>query len=57
MNDRIDFFVAGVGTGGTITGVGRVLKKMLNDVKVVAVEPANSPVLQGENRESMAFKE
>ena len=47
MDYRIDFFVAGVGTGGTITGVGRVLKKILNDVKVVAVEPAKSPVLSG----------
>ncbi|MFN3346691.1 MAG: PLP-dependent cysteine synthase family protein, partial [Candidatus Bipolaricaulaceae bacterium] len=44
---RVDIFVAGVGTGGTITGVGRVLKARKPTVKVVAVEPAASPVLSG----------
>ncbi|MDD5558513.1 cysteine synthase A [Candidatus Methylomirabilis sp.] len=44
---QIDAFVAGVGTGGTITGVGEVLKREVPDVQVVAVEPARSPVLQG----------
>ena len=43
----LDVFVAGVGTGGTITGVGRNLKNKIKDLKVVAVEPANSPVLTG----------
>src|SRR6201997_2501342 len=43
----IDFFVAGVGTGGTITGVGQVLKPRLSELKVVAVEPEESPVLSG----------
>ena len=43
--DGADFFVAGVGTGGTITGVGSVLKERWPNIKVVAVEPASSPVL------------
>jgi cysteine synthase A len=44
---RLDAFVAGVGTGGTITGVGEVLKQRLTGVLVVAVEPSRSPVLAG----------
>lgn len=44
---EVDVFVAGVGTGGTITGVGRYLKKMKENVLIVAVEPADSPVLSG----------
>lgn len=44
---KIDYFVAGVGTGGTITGVGEVLKSKIKDVRIVAVEPKDSPVLSG----------
>jgi len=44
---RLDIFVSGVGTGGTLTGVGSVLKSRLTDIKIVAVEPADSPVLSG----------
>ena len=43
----VDIFVAGVGTGGTVTGVGRFLKKKKPGVKIYAVEPENSPVLSG----------
>lgn len=42
---RVDLFVAGVGTGGTVTGVGRYLKEQNPEVKIVAVEPASSPLL------------
>ena len=42
---EVDFFVAGVGTGGTLSGVGKYLKERKEDVKIIAVEPASSPVL------------
>jgi len=44
---RLDYFVAGIGTGGTITGVGEVLKKRNPALRIIAVEPADSPVLSG----------
>lgn len=44
---RIDYFVAGVGTGGTLTGVGETLKAFNSRTKIIAVEPADSPVLKG----------
>ncbi|WP_406676545.1 cysteine synthase A [Moorella sp. ACPs] len=47
MGKDLDAFVAGVGTGGTITGVGEVLKQEIPGIKIIAVEPAASPVLSG----------
>ncbi len=44
---RVDYFVAGVGTGGTLTGVGEVLKAFNDRIRIIAVEPAGSPVLSG----------
>jgi cysteine synthase len=49
MEDGLDAFVSGVGTGGTVTGAGRVLRENFKDIKIYAVEPTDSPVLSGGN--------
>lgn len=56
LDGRIDAFVYGSGTGGTISGVGRFLKERRNDILVVAVEPARSPVLSGGVRGQHQFQ-
>jgi cysteine synthase A len=56
MDGRIDAFVYGSGTGGTISGVGRFLKEQRSDILVVAVEPARSAVLSGEERGAHQFQ-
>lgn len=56
MEGRLDAFVYGSGTGGTISGVGRFLKEKLDDVLVVAVEPARSAVISGEERGQHKFQ-
>ena len=47
-DDKLDFFISGVGTGGTLTGIGKVLKKKIAHIRIIAVEPAASAVLSGE---------
>lgn len=47
MGDQLDAFVAGIGTGGTISGAGKVLKETYPNIKIIAVEPADSPILAG----------
>lgn len=44
---KVDVFIAGVGTGGTVSGVGKLLKEKVENIKIVAVEPYSSPVLSG----------
>ena len=56
LDGRLDAFVYGSGTGGTVTGVGRFLKERLDDVLVVVVEPGRSAVLSGEERGQHKFQ-
>lgn len=49
MDNDFDSFVAGVGTGGTVTGVGEVLKDKMDNINIIAVEPVSSPVMSGGN--------
>ena len=45
VDDNIDYFVAGIGTGGTITGIARILKKKYPDIKIIGIEPKDSPLI------------
>ena len=54
---NVDIFVAGVGTGGTLTGTGRFLREKNPNVKIVAVEPASSPLLSKDRQDLINFRE
>lgn len=47
MGDQLDAFISGIGTGGTITGAGKVLREKYKNIKIIAVEPTDSPILSG----------
>ncbi|VAY86472.1 Cysteine synthase [hydrothermal vent metagenome] len=47
MNKKIDIFISGVGTGGTLSGIGKILQKEIPNIKIIAVEPKQSPVISG----------
>ncbi|MBI3873801.1 MAG: pyridoxal-phosphate dependent enzyme [Arcobacter sp.] len=47
MDNQLDIFIAGVGTGGTISGIGKVLRQNIKDIKIIALEPLNSHILSG----------
>ena len=57
FDDNIDYFVAGIGTGGTITGIARILKKKYPDIKIIGIEPKDSPLITKGKLDRMICKE